>query len=268
MILTNVIHNKAAESLEELRDASIPVATLSPPFELAYPAQKFKKFNLEGYGATCDDRLPEPEYQDQQVTMLDALGRVLALGGSVFYNHKDRRKDGRTISPIEWLSRVTGLSLYQVIVIDRGSSHNVDPIRLPPTTEYIFWLGKPGQRPRFNKACRKFGLVWRINPHAETSRIKHPAPFALAIPLRCILMTAPRPGDVVFDPYMGSGTTAVAATLLGLPYVGYEVNPAYIQLAEERIRHTRERWGIEDRECRHPTTRQLSATEVQECRQG
>ncbi len=240
---TNVIHPQACGQLAELPDESTHTVVTSPPFNLSYRPQRSKKFNLAGYGDTCPDRLPEPEYQDGQVAILDALGRVLAPDGSVFYNHKDRMVAGRTISPHEWLGRVKGLVLYQTITIDRGSSHNVDTVRLPPTTEYIYWLCKPGCRPRFNKSCRRWGLVWQVCPHFETAKINHPAPFALAVPLRCIMMSAPQASEVVLDPYAGSGTTAVAATILGQPYVGYEVNPDYVALAGRRIADARALWS-------------------------
>jgi modification methylase len=245
---TNIIHCKPCGQLIELPDESIHVAALSPPFNVSYRRQASKKFNLNGYGDTCPDCLPEPEYQDGQIAVLNALGRVLGPDGSVFYNHKDRIVAGRAISPHEWLTRVEGLVLYQTITIDRGSSHNVDPVRLPPTTEYIYWLCKPGHRPRFNKACRRWGLVWRLCPHAETGRSTHPAPFPIAVPLRCIMMSAPGSGEIVLDPYLGSGTTAVAATILGHQYVGYEINPDYVALAEKRIAAARGMWhGGQDR---------------------
>ena len=67
----------------------------------------------------------------------------------------------------------------------------------------------------------------------------------MAIPLRCILMSAAKGGDLVLDPYLGSGTTAVAATTLGLPYIAYEIHPDYIALAEQRIAEARVQWGGE-----------------------
>ena len=157
----------------------------------------------------------------------------------------DPCKDSRTISPQEWVQRTSGLELYQTIVWDRGSSHNVDPIRLPPTTEYIFWFGKARHRPRFQKDCRRWGLIWRFSPHAETRKIPHPAPFPVAIPLRCLMLAGAQSGDVILDPYLGSGTTSVAATILGLDYVRYEINENYVALANERIQAARCLWGSE-----------------------
>jgi site-specific DNA-methyltransferase (adenine-specific) len=86
-------------------------------------------------------------------------------------------------------------------------------------------------------------LIWQFSPHAETGKIPHPAPFPVAIPLRCLMLAGAQSGDVVLDPYLGSGTTAVAATTLGLDYVGYEINESYVALANQRIVAAQCLWG-------------------------
>jgi site-specific DNA-methyltransferase (adenine-specific) len=65
--------------------------------------------------------------------------------------------------------------------------------------------------------------------------VGHPAPFPLELPERLIKLYSYR-GDVVLDPFVGSGTTCVAALQNRRSYVGYETEPAYLQLAEQRIR--------------------------------
>ncbi len=53
-----------------------------------------------------------------------------------------------------------------------------------------------------------------------------------------------KPGDVVLDPFMGSGSTAVAAVMEGRHYVGYEISETYCRIAEERVRKVRDLRGI------------------------
>lgn len=65
-------------------------------------------------------------------------------------------------------------------------------------------------------------------------RIGHPAPFPLELPRRLIELFTYR-DDVVLDPFMGAGTTAVAAAAAGRRYVGYDADPAYVELARERV---------------------------------
>ena len=80
--------------------------------------------------------------------------------------------------------------------------------------------------------------VWEIRPeHAR--RIGHPAPFPVDLPQRLIHLYTYR-DDVVLDPFIGSGSTAVAAVATGRRYIGYDTDAEYVALAEERIAHARE----------------------------
>lgn len=75
--------------------------------------------------------------------------------------------------------------------------------------------------------------IWTIGT-ASAKRIGHPAPFPLQLPRRLIdLYTFA--GDLVLDPFMGSGSTAIAAKQAGRHYVGYDTNVDYIELARKRI---------------------------------
>lgn len=76
--------------------------------------------------------------------------------------------------------------------------------------------------------------VWEIPPESA-KRVGHPAPFPLALAERVIRLYS-YVGDVVLDPFAGSGTTCVAAALHGRHYIGFDIDPVYCALAEERIR--------------------------------
>ena len=72
--------------------------------------------------------------------------------------------------------------------------------------------------------------------NAESARkIGHPAPFPEELPYRLIQLYS-FTNDIVLDPFMGSGTTAVAALKSERFYVGYEINEEYINLANNRIK--------------------------------
>jgi site-specific DNA-methyltransferase (adenine-specific) len=78
--------------------------------------------------------------------------------------------------------------------------------------------------------------VWEI-PSESATRVGHPAPFPVALPRRLIELYTYR-GDLVLDPFMGSGSTAVAAVETGRHYVGFDTEPEYVQLAEARVAAT------------------------------
>lgn len=75
--------------------------------------------------------------------------------------------------------------------------------------------------------------VWEIASESAT-RVGHPAPFPVELPERLIHLYT-FVGDIVLDPFMGSGSTAVAAVRTGRHYLGYEMDPTYVTLAAERV---------------------------------
>jgi DNA modification methylase len=75
--------------------------------------------------------------------------------------------------------------------------------------------------------------VWEM-PSASATRVGHPAPFPIDLPRRLIELYTYK-GDLVLDPFIGSGTTAVAAVNTARHYVGFDTEQAYIDLAEQRI---------------------------------
>ncbi len=75
--------------------------------------------------------------------------------------------------------------------------------------------------------------VWQF-PAESARRVGHPAPFPVELPRRCIELYT-YSDEVVLDPFMGSGTTAIAALRTGRRFVGYEVSEEYLALAYRRL---------------------------------
>jgi site-specific DNA-methyltransferase (adenine-specific) len=75
--------------------------------------------------------------------------------------------------------------------------------------------------------------VWEI-PAESATRVGHPAPFPVALVERCLQLFT-YAGDVVLDPFIGSGTTAVAAVNTGRRFVGFDTDPGYVDRARERV---------------------------------
>lgn len=75
--------------------------------------------------------------------------------------------------------------------------------------------------------------IWTFG--AESARkISHPAPFPVELPLRCIKLYTSE-NDIILDPFIGSGTAAIAALISNRRFVGYDVNKEYIKIADKRI---------------------------------
>ncbi len=87
--------------------------------------------------------------------------------------------------------------------------------------------------------------LWEIPPESAT-RVGHPAPFPVELPSRLIELYTFE-GDLVLDPFLGAGTTAVAATRLNRHYVGYDLDEQYLDLARARIARVRDAQGADFR---------------------
>ena len=81
--------------------------------------------------------------------------------------------------------------------------------------------------------------LWEIAPE-RASRIGHPAPFPVGLPHRLVELYT-YAGDVVLDPFMGSGSTAVASVRSGRHYIGFDTDAAYVRQAEQRVLDERRR---------------------------
>ena len=108
-------------------------------------------------------------------------------------------------------------------------------------TETIFHLTKQSNI-KFNPECFTYGEVWKFNFQTNT---EHPAPFPIELPKRCILSTSLE-NDIVLDPLIGSGTTAVACKKLNRHFIGFEINSEYVAIANKRLANVPARLEVFD----------------------
>ena len=221
-------------SLKEMPDSAIYLGVTSPPYN---KQERNRGWLVDSVVYdTATDALPESEYQKSQIDVLNEIFRVTATGGSFFYNHKIRWHKGEMFHPMDWL-RKTLWTVKQEIVWDRTLAANIRGWRFWQTDERIYWLYKPHQNKPIGKELAsmdaKMTSVWRGVPE---SRNDHPAPFPLWLPAR-IIISLLRDAEhcVVLDPYVGSGTTAVAAKLLGHSYIGIDSSEQYLDMARRRL---------------------------------
>ena len=153
------------------------------------------------------DKLNEPEYQNEQIEILNAIYDKTKTGGSLFYNHRPRWEVGKSIHPFEWLSK-TKWEMRQQVIWYRKFCGNLRPWRFYQTHEELWWLWKNnGHKPGINAiplSLAKLGSVWELRPYSNKKQINHPCVFPPEIPSRCIQATS-QEGDLVFDPYARLG---------------------------------------------------------------
>lgn len=233
--LNKVIVDDALKVLKTIPDKTIDIIITSPPYN--------KRNKTHGWLVTnkkyshYDDHLPEDEYQEWQISLLNELERITKPGGSLFYNHKIRWDDGKLIHPYEWISK-SRWNIRQEIIWDRMIVANMRGWRFWQIDERIYWLYKPAKNYLIGKELKpkhaKFSSIWRMKP--EPRKENHPAPFPLSLPLRIIYSLGGK-DKVVLDPFAGTGTTLVAAKILGHNYIGIDISPDYAQLARVRLRN-------------------------------
>jgi len=232
--LNKVLQGDVLEILRQIPDESIDVGVTSPPYNKGENQKGWLVDKVKYKGAT--DRRNEDEYQEWQIEVLNELWRVMKPGGSFFYNHKLRWVRGMMIHPYSWVSK-TKWVVRQEIIWDRGIAANLRGWRFWQVDERIYWLYKPvGKHLVGTELQSRHALltsIWRFPPERNNP---HPAPFPLDLPIRAIYsILDDTKGAVVIDPFAGSGTTLVAAKILGHNYIGIEISSEYVKMARERL---------------------------------
>lgn len=233
--LNKTVQGDTLTVLKTLPNEIVDVGVTSPPYNKGENKKGWLVKNVRYSGVT--DKLPEKEYQENQVDVLNEIFRITKPGGSFFYNHKIRWEKGILLHPVDWL-RKTKWIIRQEIIWDRMIAANIRGWRFWQVEERIYWLYKPKGRNLIGIELKpKHALlasIWRFPPERENP---HPAPFPIELPVRVIFSIMDEKKGVVIDPYCGSGTTLVAAKILGHDFIGIEISDEYIKYTEERLKN-------------------------------
>lgn len=236
--LRNRLITGSAEDMSTIPDRSLHLMVTSPPYNAS------KEYDAD---------LSLDEYLGLLENVFRETYRVLVDGGRACINVANLGR--RPYIPLsDYISHMLlgiGFRMRGEIIWSKGAGAGVsmawgswrsasNPV-LRDTHEYIlvfskgaFGRAKTGEstitREQFMEWTKS---VWTMNP-ASAKKIGHPAPFPVELPYRLIQLYTFKE-DVVLDPFMGSGSTALAAQMSQRSYIGYDIDPAYIQLAEARL---------------------------------
>jgi len=237
----NCLLQKTSEDMDDLPDCSVHLMVTSPPYNV---------------GKEYDEDLGLGEYLGFLKRVWKETFRVLVPGGRVCVN-------------VANLGRKPYIPLHSYIIADmldlgflmRGELIWNKGASASPSTAWGSW--KSPANPVL-RDIHEYILVFckdtfsRKNPHrrrrtitkedfleltksvwsfpaVSARQVGHPAPFPEELPRRCIELFTFE-GEVVLDPFAGSGSACVAAVKTGRDFVGYEIEPEYVKLAEKRIR--------------------------------
>lgn len=245
----NMIDLRCGDCLEIMKnipDNSIDLVVTSPPYD-----------DLRDYNSEINF-----------TEVIKQLYRVVKDGGVVIWNVNDRIKNGsKTLTSFKQaiLFNDNGFNVNDVMIWEKTNPMpQVKQPRYNQVFEYMFVFSK-GKPKTFNPImvdCKSAGInynstckqitknnkrikknfivnnkkidsdIWKFA--VAQNKTKHPAVFPLELPLRHI-KTWSNEGDVVLDPFMGSGTTGVACKQLNRNFIGMEIDEKYFNIAKERI---------------------------------
>lgn len=230
----------SSERMAELPDCSVHLMVTSPPYNV---------------GKDYDEDLTLAEYLGFLRRVWAEVQRVLAPGGRACINIANLGRKPYIPLHAYILGDMLdlGFQMRGEIIWDKGASAAASTAwgswRSPsnPTLrdvhEYILVFSKAEYRRkpldgRQATISREEFLeytksVWTF-PSESARRVGHPAPFPVELPYRLIQLYT-YAGEVVLDPFMGSGQTALAARKAGRRFVGYELDEAYVHLAQTRL---------------------------------
>lgn len=260
--LDQVVQGDCVSVMEALPEASVDLVFADPPFNIGY------------HYASYDDDKPLEEYLGFSRRWMSAVRRVLKPTGSFFlaigdeyaadlaviarrelgfhqrnwiiwhytFGQQARRSFARSHTHILYFTRSTG-----------GFTFNADAVRVPSARQTTYadaranprgklpddvWFLRPQEaagRGYFEPTCD----TWHISRVCGTFKERegwHGCQMPIAV-LERILLACTNAGDVVLDPFNGSGTTVVAAALLQRRFIGIEQDPTYVDFARKRLAH-------------------------------
>lgn len=161
---------------------------------------------------------------------------------------------------LDWISKINANYFYcftkwkvmQMFIDEINKNHKVKDVLIwnkkahgagdlqsyAPTYEMIIYATKNGNKLNFERRKQNILNFWRVDGGATglstNNLLCHPAqkPVELLISL---ILDCTKPGDTIFDPFMGSGTTGVACVQTGRNFIGIEIDPTYFAIAQKRI---------------------------------
>ena len=236
----NRLYCKSSESMDEIPDNSVHLMITSPPYNV---------------GKEYDSDLALDEYLDLLTRVFGQTYRKLVTGGRACINIANigRKPYIPLHAMVIEIMLDLGYLMRGEVIWDKSASAGgscawgswmsaSNPV-LRDFHEYILIFSKESyskdkkQEKRDTIEHDEFiqwtKSIWTF-PAVNAKKIGHPAPFPVELPHRLIKLYSYE-GDVVLDPFVGSGTTCLAAIQNNRKYIGYDIKKEYIELAEKRI---------------------------------
>ena len=218
----------ALQLMKDIPSEIIDLIVTDPPFAIDFKAKR-NNYNrtqervLEGY-----NEIPKEQYHEFTVNWMKEAYRILKKTGSmyVFSGWTNLKDILNAIDDVGFITINHLIWKYQFGVFTK---------RKYVTSHYhILFVVKDEKKYKFNKIEHYPEDVWIINREYWTGKIKTPTKLPVEL-VKKILLFSSDEGDIVFDPFLGSGMVAVVAKMLRRHYLGFEIVPEYCEFAKERL---------------------------------
>lgn len=240
-----LIYGDCLEKMRKIRNVHIIIT--SPPYNVNLGKNKFKKDGYKSY----EDNLPYNDYLLFMENFFVLSYNCLVEDGRIAINIGDG-KNGSVPTHADFISilRKVGFLPITTIIWNKNNTSNrcawgsymsAKSPSFPRGYEYIIVFGKTKslQRDGESTMTKKEWIdysngLWTFPPENRQKEWGHPAMFPIELPLRIIKMLSYK-GDIILDPFMGTGSTGVACVNTNRDFIGIELNEEYFKIAEKRI---------------------------------
>lgn len=252
--LNNIYNISCEYGIQALKESGTKVDCIitSPPYNVDLGDNKFNKNPYDLY----KDNKNHWEYIKWLKSIFSSCQDILNVGANICINIGDGTNGNiPTHSDImQFMSRDLNFIPITTIIWNKancsnrtswGSWRSPSNMSFPTPFEYILvfrYLSRehPGDKDAITVSSEEFVqnslALWEFGTE-KLSKIGHPACFPEELPKRLIQQLTYR-GEIIFDPFMGSGTVASVAKGLGRKYLGFELSPQYYQLSLDRVNNT------------------------------
>lgn len=229
MEINKIYNEDNLETMARMPNDYVDLIITSPPYE---------DISGAGYGAKSKDILFIKFYSDYLSKLFGEYKRILKPTGQIYFNIKSKTFDKclRTPHWIEFLNEFTDLKFKSYIIWKYSGSFDSTNKRFHLDYEIIYHLSK-GDDIYLNEDCGihdPLSSVWNVPHNIPKNERLHPTQMPEALVDR-ILKVASRPTDLVYDSFMGSGTTAVVCKKNGINWIGSELNQENYKNAINRL---------------------------------
>lgn len=248
MQLNKIYNEDCLNTLERMPDNFLDLVVTSPPYNVDLGNNKYHKSPYDLYIDNKDHR----DYIQWLYDIFQVIYPKLCGGGRVCINIGDGKNGAvPTSSDIQLFMHGIGYIPYTHIIWDKsqvgnrtswGSFQSPSSPSFPTPFEHILVfckddrkLQKSGETDLTKEEFIEWSLaLWKFAPETRQAKFGHKAMFPEELPKRCMKMFSWK-GAVVYDPFMGAGSTAVAAIKHNRNYIGSEISFDYCKIAEKRI---------------------------------